>query len=107
LVALRCNPPRERSYKRGGESAFGKEIAQHIGRAKRGQKRVHIARRAEHRRENHFPNQPENAAAKNREPDNTGRTRADPLTCRRCHRRTKNRLSGFTKEKTSRDLLEL
>ena len=54
-----------------------------------------------------FPNQPENAAAKNRDPDNAGRARADTLTCRRSHRRTKNSVSGFTKEKTSRDLVGL
>src|SRR4029453_8382849 len=86
----------------GGERAFCKEIAQHIGRAKRGQERVHVAGRAEHCRKNNFSNQSENAAAKNRNPDNAGRARADTLTCRRSHRRTKNSVSGFTKEKTSR-----
>ena len=101
LVAFRCNPARERSHKRGGERAFGKEIAQHIGRAKRGQERVHVAARAEHRREDNFPNQPKNTATKNRDPDNAGRARADPLICRRSHRRTKNRVSELTKGKTS------
>ena len=53
-VAMRL---RKRGDERGGERAFGKKIAQHVGRAERGQERVHVFARAEKRGENHFANQ--------------------------------------------------
>src|SRR2546425_1027661 len=65
--------PRKCRYERGGERAFGEKVAQHVGRAKRREKRVHVAARAEHRRENHLANQSQNAATKNRHANHTGR----------------------------------
>ncbi len=64
----------------GGERAFREEIAQHVGRAKRGQERVHVAAGAKERGDDDLPDQAENPAAQNGDADNAGRARADALS---------------------------
>ena len=75
--------PRERGHEGGRERALGKQIAQHVGRAKCRQERVHVPAGAEHGGENDLANQPQNAAAKNCDADHTGRAGADSLGSRR------------------------
>src|SRR5438552_1176321 len=105
LVALGSDSLGESRNECGRESAFRKEIAQHIRRAEGSQKRVHISRRAEERGENNFADETENTAAKNCHADNSGRARAYSLSWHVSHRRTKNNVRKFTKGKTSNRLL--
>src|SRR6266581_4540453 len=98
-IAFGGDAPRERGHERGGERAFGKKVAQHVGRTKRRQKRVHVAARAEHGRENNLANQSQNAAAKNRHAHHAGRARADSLSSHRSHWRTKNSVAPVYESK--------
>ena len=77
LIAFRRDASRKRRDESGRERALGKKIAQHVRRAERGQERVHVARRAEERGDHHLANQPEHAAAKNRQADDARRLGAD------------------------------
>ncbi|PYK00275.1 MAG: hypothetical protein DME68_01500, partial [Verrucomicrobia bacterium] len=71
----------------------------------RHQKRVEISSRAEEPSKHHFANQSEDAAAQNRDADDSRRTRARSPILRRSHRRTKNSVSEITKEKKRAVLL--
>ena len=76
--------------------------AQQIWQPERHQKRVEISSRAKEPSKHHFANQSEDAAAQNRDADDSRRTGARSPVLRRSHRRTKNRVSEITKEKIAR-----
>ena len=101
-VAVGGDATREGRDESGRKRAFGEEIAQHVGRAERGQKRVHVARSAEERREDDFAEQTQNAAAQNGDADDAGRARADAFvwTRGRCHGRNTTAEWQLTKAKS-------
>src|SRR5262249_5279327 len=84
----------------GRQRAFGEQITQQIRQSKRHQKRVEIFSGAKETRKYHLPNQPEDTTRQNRQADDSRRTRASSPIFDRSHRRTKNTVWGFGKEKT-------